>query len=259
VEPRVDIIIILGGLGGLATALLGWVLGRAQASRWLREAGSEATYFRRKAAEAEREMASLRVKREHKIVELLEQVRLLESDRLGLMGAVSGLKVEREGLEDVLRTERLATRDKVGLLQDAVQRLEGIFRALSGEAVKLGDQTQALDQLIRPLQDSLERYDGELREMERRRVELYDGLRERLEAVTGAQQRLQLDTGSFVQALLYERLTKLLEYFEELRRALERGVITELPPPARPANLGAAPNGRERLAATPATQEGSRA
>jgi DNA recombination protein RmuC len=224
----------------LLTAVLGYLLGRTRGGRLLEEAQAERLALRRRLAERDRDLAGLRARREQKIHELLEQLRVVEADRQALLGQAAALRVEREQLESVLAGERVATKDKLGLLNEATQKLETVFKALSTEALLLGRQNRALDEMIRPLQESLEHYDQEVRRMEQVRAEVYAVLRSRLEAVTGAQQRLQIDTGSFVQALIYERLTKLAEYFEELRKSLERSVPADAAGARRAAREAAA-------------------
>lgn len=209
-----------GALATFAATVLGWWLGRAQVRRAFREMRQEMAELRARLGEREREMATLRVKRETQLADLLEEVRLVDGERRVLAGQVSALKVERTQVETVLREERVATRHKLGLLGETSQKLEDAFKALAAEALQLDQQSQALDELIRPLQTSLEQYDRQLRTMERARAEAYDGLRVHVEAVAGSQERLRASTGSFVRALVYERLTGLGEQFEDLRRAL---------------------------------------
>lgn len=104
------------------------------------------------------------------------------------------------------------------LLAQARQELTEAFRALSGDALKsnneafltlaktsfervqaeakgdLAQRQQAITALVKPLQESLTRYEDQLHQMERVRQSAYGGLDQHL-------QRLQQETGNLVKAL----------------------------------------------------------
>jgi DNA recombination protein RmuC len=111
------------------------------------------------------------------------------------------------------------------LLGQARLELAETFQALSGEALKqnneaflslarssfdklqaeakgeLAQRQQAIDGLVKPLQDSLHRYDDQLRQLEQSRQAAYGGLDQHLKMLTESQQRLQSETGNLVKAL----------------------------------------------------------
>ncbi|MGH7182596.1 MAG: DNA recombination protein RmuC [Nitrospiraceae bacterium] len=111
------------------------------------------------------------------------------------------------------------------LLAQARQELAETFQALSGEALKqnneaflnlarssfatlqaeakgdLAQRQQAIDSLVKPLQDSLHRYDDQLRQLEQSRQAAYGGLDQHLKLLAESQQRLQSETGNLVKAL----------------------------------------------------------
>lgn len=111
------------------------------------------------------------------------------------------------------------------LLAQARQELAETFQALSGEALKqnneaflnlarssfatlqveakgdLAQRQQAIDNLVKPLQDTLHRYDDQLRQLEQSRQAAYGGLDQHLKLLAESQQRLQLETGNLVKAL----------------------------------------------------------
>src|SRR5437773_3459725 len=104
------------------------------------------------------------------------------------------------------------------LLAQARQELTEAFRALSGDALKsnneafltlaktsfervqaeakgdLAQRQQAITALVKPLQESLTRYEDQLHQMERARQSAYGGLDQHLH-------RLQQETGNLVKAL----------------------------------------------------------
>ena len=111
------------------------------------------------------------------------------------------------------------------LLEQTRQELVGSFQVLSGEALKqnneaflklaavtfetlhvkadgdLGLRQQAIDALVRPLHDTLQRYDEHLRLLEQSRQSAYGGLDQHLKSLAESQQRLQQETGNLVKAL----------------------------------------------------------
>lgn len=115
--------------------------------------------------------------------------------------------------------------DQKTLLDQAKQELVGAFQALSGEALKhnndaflklaavsfetlhakaegdLAQRQQAIDGLVRPLHESLQRYDEHMRLLEQSRQSAYGGLDQHLKSLAESHQRLQQETGNLVKAL----------------------------------------------------------
>jgi len=111
------------------------------------------------------------------------------------------------------------------LIDHTRQELVESFQALSGEALKqnneaflklaavsfetlhvradgdLAQRQQAIDALVRPLHESLQRYDEQLRLLEQSRQSAYGGLDLHLKLLAESQQRLQQETGNLVKAL----------------------------------------------------------
>jgi DNA recombination protein RmuC len=121
-------------------------------------------------------------------------------------------------------TARHAEEQKT-LLAQARRELADAFQALSGEALKhnneafldlaktsfhtlqaeakgdLARRQQAIDELVKPLSESLHRYDEQLRQLEQSRQAAYGGLDQHLKMLAEQQQRLQQETGNLVNAL----------------------------------------------------------
>jgi DNA recombination protein RmuC len=115
--------------------------------------------------------------------------------------------------------------EQKALLTQARQELAESFQALSGEALKqnneaflnlaktsfqtlhaeakgdLAQRQQAIDELVKPLSESLHRYDEQLRHLEQSRQAAYGGLDQHLKSLADTQQRLQQETGNLVNAL----------------------------------------------------------
>lgn len=115
--------------------------------------------------------------------------------------------------------------EQKALLAQARQDLAGAFQALSGEALKqnneaflnlaktsfqtlhaeakgdLAQRQQAIDELVKPLTESLHRYDEQIHHLEQSRQLAYGGLDQHLKSLAETQQRLQQETQNLVSAL----------------------------------------------------------
>jgi DNA recombination protein RmuC len=169
------------------------------------------------------------VERAHRAETLAEELRRgviadrAEMDELRgkLADAVRARAVaETQAAETVKRLE-----EQKLLLAQARHELAESFQALSGEALKqnneaflslakttfyalqaeakgdLAQRQQAIDDLVKPLADSLHRYDEQLRQLEQSRQVAYGGLDQHLKVLVETQQRLQQETGNLVNAL----------------------------------------------------------
>lgn len=115
--------------------------------------------------------------------------------------------------------------EQKALIDHTRDELMGSFQALSGEALKQNNEAflklaavsfetlhvkadsdlvqrqQAIDGLVRPLQESLQRYAEQVRLLEQSRQSAYGGLDQHLRSLAESQQRLQQETGNLVKAL----------------------------------------------------------
>lgn len=146
-----------------------------------------------------------------------------ELDRLRALAA------ERESAAAALRatldSERQAAAEKLAVLQEAQARLTTEFKALSAEALKGNNQTfldlaksalaqfqegakgdlaqrqQAIDALVKPIRESLEKVDVRIGEIEKTRTSAYSALSEQLKSLATAQGTLQTETTRLSTAL----------------------------------------------------------
>lgn len=136
-------------------------------------------------------------------------------------------RLERElaRLGQQLSDERAAASEKLQLLASAEKQLGQAFQALSAEALRNNNrsflelaqtslrefQTQAttdletrqkaIDELVRPIRESLEQVDAKIGEVEKARIGAYGALSEQVKSMAETQQRLQSETGNLVRAL----------------------------------------------------------
>lgn len=142
-----------------------------------------------------------------------------------LSAELTGLYAKRSALEMQLVKEREAAAEKLVLLQDAERKLADAFRALSSDALKSNNQAfldlakqqlatqhesakgeleqrrQAVDALVKPIHDALEKLGGHAQAMEKERVGAYAALTEQVKGLLGAQQELKGETHRLVTAL----------------------------------------------------------
>jgi DNA recombination protein RmuC len=135
------------------------------------------------------------------------------------------LREERARLMAQLEAERRSSADRSALLDRAESTLRDAFASLSAEALRHNNQSflslaetrlselqraaasdlelrqRAVDELVRPLRESLVRVDATLHQVEKERLSSYAGLQEQVRAMARSQQALQQETGNLVKAL----------------------------------------------------------
>ncbi len=162
-------------------------------------------------------------------LEQMAQVQQALEERTGevkdLTVAVTGLKEKQAELETIIEKERLATEEKLQLLENAKEQLTDTFQAISATALKNSHESflelakatfakhqeqakgdlelrqKEVQQLVEPMKESLENYDRHVQEMERIREKAYGSLSQQVESLMTTQQRLQQETANLVKAL----------------------------------------------------------
>jgi DNA recombination protein RmuC len=134
-----------------------------------------------------------------------------------LLGAIGGWAAARNRLgADVARLrfelahERTAAEEKVALLERAKEEFADAFKALAAEALRgnnesflqlarsqLEEKEKAVEHLVAPLRESLEKVDGQFRVLDRARGALV----EQLSTLAKSQDGLRRETGNLVTAL----------------------------------------------------------
>jgi DNA recombination protein RmuC len=196
--------VFLGGgiLGGLIVlALLG---------RRLRLALSELGSLRVEAVRFEERLKAL----EEEKARLISEAEEREAENDGLREVLGRLQSERSALEARLEEQAAAAESRVALLEEAKSRLSDAFQALSREALEnnsktflqlagetLGQKSQAIDQVVQPLKESLDKVESAMREIETKREGAYGSLTEQIRGLSEAQFRLQGETANLVKAL----------------------------------------------------------
>lgn len=156
-----------------------------------------------------------------------------------LMGAVIGglltyvrlqqrlarLNEEKTALATALELQQKASAEKITALEKSREQLSDTFAALSGEALKhnseqflklaqeklkqfniearheLGKKEQAIEHILKPIRETLEKTEKQLREIEQERKQAYGSITKHLETMTETQQLLHGETRNLAQAL----------------------------------------------------------
>jgi DNA recombination protein RmuC len=210
------IVIFLSGLflGGFAA----WFLLRYRISGAIKNAN----------AELELQIATLNERlagRDRQIAGLDAQS--IEKDREvnSLKDEITGLKTEQSKLQTVMAKERQAVDEKLALLEQAKTQLADAFKALSSDALKsnnrsfldLAQQTfskyqevakgeldqrkSAIDELVKPIQQSLKDFDDKVQKIEKDRAGAYGELSQQVKSLLDTEGQLRLETGKLVRAL----------------------------------------------------------
>ena len=199
-----------GALGALVGALLAGLVSAARQS------------------EKTRQLEGLRVRLEERSeqVERLHGTSRVEAKRLRRLR--QELAVSRSGearLRAQFEKEREASQEKLELLRDAETRLRDSFQALSAEAlsrnnrsflelattsleryqeVAAGDLDKrriAIDGLVQPIQESMQKVNAKLEAVEKERTASHASLAQHLKTLAASQEQLQSETGRLASAL----------------------------------------------------------
>jgi len=138
---------------------------------------------------------------------------------------LAATRTELARLETTLEHERLAADEKLAVVEEAREQLTTAFKALSSEALQsnsssflelarttlerfqiqaredLDQRRQAVEQLVMPITQSLEKVDGKINQLEQARREAYGAIKEQVRTLAESQERLRTETGNLVTAL----------------------------------------------------------
>jgi DNA recombination protein RmuC len=160
-----------------------------------------------------------------RIPELDQSIRVRTGEASELQRENTDLKTRISEIETRMSEERKGAEEKIRLLDEAQKKLADAFKALSSEALKNNNQSfldlakatlekfqegargdlemrkKAVDDLIKPLKESLEKVDGKIQEIEKARTSAYATLTEQVKSLGTTQVQLQIETANLVKAL----------------------------------------------------------
>jgi DNA recombination protein RmuC len=128
-------------------------------------------------------------------------------------------------LETTLEHERKTAEEKLALLNRATEEFRDAFKALSADALAsnnesflrlakatleksqaeaksdLDQRQKAVENLVSPIKESLQKVDSQIQELEKARQRAYGSLTEQVRSLITTQEKLQLETGNLAKAL----------------------------------------------------------
>ena len=202
------------GVGVVIAAAAAWWLCRNITSRVRAEADRDLAALRERTASLDAQLAEVRAavaSRDAQLAALQEETRTLSA--------------REAGLQATLAKEREISKEKLAILDQAHIKLSDTFKALSADALRNNNQSflelarstlataqeqargdlskrqQAIDELVRPVRESLEKFDSHVKEIEQSRTEAYARLTEQVTSLRSTQEMLQKETGHLARAL----------------------------------------------------------
>ncbi|MCE5302750.1 MAG: DNA recombination protein RmuC [Planctomycetaceae bacterium] len=212
----VSVLMLLIGVAFGATAA--WLVGRAKRSAAFERGRGESAM--ETAAMAERLLA-----RESSIEELRGRLSEKDVSLADLQRQVTVLTSQAAELRRALAEQQKQTEEKLALLDDAKRQLADTFKALAAGALQsnntsflelakthlekfqesargdLEKRQSAIDELVKPVRESLGKVDVKLQELEKSRIEAYSGLIEQVRSLSETQKELRGETANLVKAL----------------------------------------------------------
>lgn len=171
------------------------------------------------------EVAERAQRAETVVAELRRQAELNQDEIAGLRRALAESQQARVAAETRREEALKRVEEHRVILAQARLELTETFQALSGTALQRNNEAfldlakatfqaiqveaksewsrrhQAIDDLVKPLHDQLDRYADQLQQLEQSRQAAYGGLDQHLRLLAESQQRLQQETGHLVTAL----------------------------------------------------------
>jgi len=175
----------------------------------------------RRAADAEVRTSAL----DATIVEIRGQLQRADTSIEQLRSNLDDERQAKVKAETELKDANLHIEEERKTLDDAKARLTDAFKALAGDVLNksndaflklaketfdkvlaeakgdVGKRQEAIDGLVKPLADSLQKFEEHVRLLERTRQEAYTNLEGHLKTLTSTQEQLQKETANLVTAL----------------------------------------------------------
>jgi len=184
-----------------AGAFLAWAaVGGFAAGARARAAESVTAEVRAQAEARSRELETLRAELDRERAARVAAETRLDEARSALDAEKALLSAAQEKLADsfkALSVEALKNNNRL-FLDLAKETLESQLAAARGD---LGKRQEAIEGMVRPIKEALERYEAGIRSLEQIRQEAYGGLKQHLEELTVTHRQLQKETARLVQAL----------------------------------------------------------
>jgi len=198
--------------------VVAWLIAGAKRAQALAEAQTQ----------ARAEIAALKERlqlREQEIEEFRPRQAAWEIKETALETELSEMKARSRELQARMDEEQKNTAEKIAQLQNLEERLNGVFKNLSAQALQENNEAflllakskletfqaeargdlelrqKAVESLVAPINDTLQRYDQQIQTLEKSRNEDYGSLSQQVKSLLVSQQKLESETGKLVKAL----------------------------------------------------------
>jgi DNA recombination protein RmuC len=195
---------------------------------WLLMRGKEQHAYHAGQANSEAERIALTERlnaRQQMIDDLNSRVQEALSQLKQGQAAESTLREKVAQLNTTLEQERRQAGEKLAVVNEAQRKLADAFKALAADALSSNNQSflelakailekfqetakgdlekrqQAIQELVKPVKESLDKVDGKINELEKTRAGAYSGLNEQVKLLLESQKQLQSETSNLVNAL----------------------------------------------------------
>jgi DNA recombination protein RmuC len=235
---------LLVGAGGAWLAVRGRIV--AEFERGRKDAEPELAAANERLAGKESAIGELR----NEIVSLKAEIEKREAAYRETQQQITALSTRGGQLETALQQERRQAAEKLAILENAKEQLTNVFKALASETLKssntsflelaktqlekfqevakgdLEKRQTAIDEMVKPVKESLVKVDTKLQEIEKSRIEAYSGLNEQVKSLRETQESLRTETTNLVQALRRPQVRGRWGEFQ-LRRVVEMAGMME--------------------------------
>lgn len=157
--------------------------------------------------------------------ELKDRLTARESESTALNEKNRILGEEKIRLETEIMSQKERAEEKLAVIEEAEKKLTDAFKALSSDALKSNNQSfielakaslekyqesakgdleqreKAIDQMVKPIRESLEKVDVKIQNLEKVREGAYAGLTEKINNLLTSEGKLQQETANLVSAL----------------------------------------------------------
>lgn len=201
---------------------VGLLLGAGGAYLWVRLRAGE------RQLQLESELAAARVlaeERQAQFTRLTQECDARNAEIQALRGELRTSEAARVRLEAEYKAELASGQEKQALLAEAEKKLRDAFAALSADALRknnesflelakaslekfhegaahdLSKRQLAIDEIVKPIRESLEKVDSKIGDIEKQRISAYEQISEQVKVMSEGHQKLQLETGNLVKAL----------------------------------------------------------
>ena len=157
--------------------------------------------------------------------ELKDRLTARESESTALNEENRKLGEEKIRLETEIMSQKERAEEKLAVIEEAEKKLTDAFKALSSDAVKSNNQSfielakaslekfqegakgdleqrqKAIDQMVKPIRESIDKVDVKIQNLEKVREGAYAGLTEKINNLLTSEDKLQKETANLVSAL----------------------------------------------------------